>query len=1070
MNGNQIISSMSEFLHISTIQLAEWLNPKLKEISNNWWDDCVIAHLSLLQRDNIDKNKASHLNELDLAALLRIADNNWYLIKEKLYLSNKKKIQKPCINKMLSVRNAWSHIPAQLPGKESIIKDAKVIETFLGQISSDNNCIIAVNQFIDALCKSNTIASQNKEGINKNNKKTNGSLFENNDKRRTLPEDNKGEYAFSFTNEQTGQLCNIIKRKEVGRGGSCLVYCGTLSSTFKDIPFSHDVIIKEFYPIEYEQKGVKRKESGELSIPPSLSSSFDKSVDLFLAGQRKHIQFANHNSDKSLSPMYYAGKANNTYYVISEESKGSVLTDDLRKNYSIVEALELIKSICEDIYPIHKGDINNNIPRQLYLDIKPSNIFIKEDSINGKNINGTRAYLFDFDSVQEYQNIRFCSRSEGWCAPEQTFNKQKTSYKNTRIIGFQTDVFAIANLLVWMLVGKSAVEIGLDKIQSGFDWKSNTTLKDTTDALDDENFILELDGVLEDMLCFDAKERAAIFGTPNAAKDAERYIDYVLRAANDVTAQKRHKEVLNRFNEVESRVLEGTENLNKCVQSVSEQIDEVHIDALVIDEKIDDVSIKAETINQNIQGASNKLDDVNEKVDEVLTLVKEKSTENNRDSDYEEISSIKRFFSKPLAKDTVLDKPPFRNAVAIIILIFALVLCGVVVYKIGSNIINSNDGSINQRTIQSSDDDSNETVNLVSDNIPSPDTMRFVSSESDEDYQTFNEWGDSDGGRKSYTSEEINKGVLDNRIVFNSISDSKVGDERKFVGAKLSSNSDDVFTNDVLLVQDGEIYTICLYIHNDNPNGLDAVAEDVQTTFSLPTTVSKSHTIVGYLDSSNAVPSRIWDTVTLQSDESFYLEYVDDSAKYSNEKMGTINLSVSSFTNGGVPLGYDRFNGKIPGGYQYSGVVTINVKIHKSVDSYLSVTARLKGTKAWLERVDANIGDIVEYQIEYENILDEPVDNVMIRDILPTNVEYIQDSTVIYNSNYPDGVKLSDNTLTTTGINIGSYLSSGNAFVRFSVKIVDRNLSTGKNQLVNWASATVNEGVSKDDASIVVNK
>ena len=104
-------------------------------------------------------------------------------------------------------------------------------------------------------------------------------------------------------------------------------------------------------------------------------------------------------------------------------------------------------------------------------------------------------------------------------------------------------------------------------------------------------------------------------------------------------------------------------------------------------------------------------------------------------------------------------------------------------------------------------------------------------------------------------------------------------------------------------------------------------------------------------------------------------------------------------------------------------------------------------------------------------IVDKQVDNVMIRDILPDNLEYVNDSTYLYNANHQSGVLLESNTVATpAGVNIGSYLANGNAFVRFTAKVVNDSLVCGSNQLINWASATVNSRVTKDDASVMVNR
>ncbi|MBR2710661.1 DUF11 domain-containing protein [Candidatus Saccharibacteria bacterium] len=328
-------------------------------------------------------------------------------------------------------------------------------------------------------------------------------------------------------------------------------------------------------------------------------------------------------------------------------------------------------------------------------------------------------------------------------------------------------------------------------------------------------------------------------------------------------------------------------------------------------------------------------------------------------------------------------------------------------------------------------------------------------------------WGDSNNGRNTYTLEQINAGNLGNNITFNSITNGKIGDERNFVGAKLSSSSTTTWNADEITVQDGKTYTIRLYVHNNSPRGVNAIAKGVSANFSLPTTVAKSQTVIGYLNSSNANPTRYWDEVKLVSSNDFYIEYVKGSAKYTNSKLGTVALPDEVIISGAT-IGYDALNGEIPGCYEYDGQVTIEVKVHNSITSKLSKTVRLKGTKTWGEMVDAKVGDEVEYQIEYVNLAADTVDNVMIRDILPNNMEYVADSTYLYNSNYQSGVKVVENTVTTSGINIGSYAAQGNAYVRFTAKVINKDLVCGNNQLVNWASATVNSAVFKDDASVMV--
>ena len=185
-------------------------------------------------------------------------------------------------------------------------------------------------------------------------------------------------------------------------------------------------------------------------------------------------------------------------------------------------------------------------------------------------------------------------------------------------------------------------------------------------------------------------------------------------------------------------------------------------------------------------------------------------------------------------------------------------------------------------------------------------------------------WGDSSNGRPSYTLDQINNDALGDKITFNSISNGKIGDEKNFVGAKVAGASVDTWNANEIKVKDGETYTIRLFVHNNSPRGMQAVAKNVKATFSLPTNVAKSQTIVGYLDSSNATPNRVWDEVTLVADENIYLEYVDGSANYNNNK-GDFKLPNEVITSGAT-LGFTSMNGEIPGCYQYSGYATIRVK------------------------------------------------------------------------------------------------------------------------------------------------
>lgn len=85
-------------------------------------------------------------------------------------------------------------------------------------------------------------------------------------------------------------------------------------------------------------------------------------------------------------------------------------------------------------------------------------------------------------------------------------------------------------------------------------------------------------------------------------------------------------------------------------------------------------------------------------------------------------------------------------------------------------------------------------------------------------------WGDNQGGRESYTLDEINQGMLNNIITFNSISDSVIGNEKNFVAAaensELGSGEIRHWFSNMINVEIGKEYLIRIYGHNNNPRGI----------------------------------------------------------------------------------------------------------------------------------------------------------------------------------------------------------------------------------------------------------
>ena len=338
-------------------------------------------------------------------------------------------------------------------------------------------------------------------------------------------------------------------------------------------------------------------------------------------------------------------------------------------------------------------------------------------------------------------------------------------------------------------------------------------------------------------------------------------------------------------------------------------------------------------------------------------------------------------------------------------------------------------------------------------------------------------WGDSDGGRSSYTTDEVNNGALGETITFNSISDNPAlgGDEKNFVGARRVDSDSAVWNANTIAAEDGERYYIRMYVHNDNPGGKNAVAKDTAVRFDVAKGSGTEVEVQGVITSSNASPAEYYDGVRFTSDTAFHLEYVPGSAFIENNGiaagsgMGLSDEIVE--TENGVLVGYDTLDGNLPGGYPYVAYVGIEVRVVYDYSYIAETQVRLASDDdaAWQKEVTAEIGDEVELQIVYQNLETAVVSDVMLKSVIPDGLEYVDGTMMLYNSAHPEGFAVDDGTvLFSDGINIGSYDSNSNTYLRFRAKVVDDSLSFGENTLVNWGQIGIGSTVKQDSASVVV--
>ena len=121
---------------------------------------------------------------------------------------------------------------------------------------------------------------------------------------------------------------------------------------------------------------------------------------------------------------------------------------------------------------------------------------------------------------------------------------------------------------------------------------------------------------------------------------------------------------------------------------------------------------------------------------------------------------------------------------------------------------------------------------------------------------------------------------------------------------------------------------------------------------------------------------------------------------------------------------------------------------------------QLDGGSDWYETVKANAGDKVRYRIQFKNTGSSTLKNVVIRDVLPAGMSYVNGTTVLYNDANTNGKTVADGIVSNDGINIGEYAKGAEATVYFYATV---NSSLKDNCSDSTLTNTVKGNYNQDD-------
>lgn len=146
-------ATLSRLLSEVAKYLALFLERELPPLFEDWWNQAVVNNLSFQQRRRMEQRGIASLGALDLAALLRVLDQNWYQVSNKLGLTSE---SRHFVKEMQTIRNRWAHATTEGFPLDDIYRDLDTLQRFAVVIEANETLIQEVRSLKTTLLTTET--------------------------------------------------------------------------------------------------------------------------------------------------------------------------------------------------------------------------------------------------------------------------------------------------------------------------------------------------------------------------------------------------------------------------------------------------------------------------------------------------------------------------------------------------------------------------------------------------------------------------------------------------------------------------------------------------------------------------------------------------------------------------------------------------------------------------------------------------------------------------------------------------------------------------------------------------
>lgn len=279
-----------------------------------------------------------------------------------------------------------------------------------------------------------------------------------------------------------------------------------------------------------------------------------------------------------------------------------------------------------------------------------------------------------------------------------------------------------------------------------------------------------------------------------------------------------------------------------------------------------------------------------------------------------------------------------------------------------------------------------------------------------------------------------------------------------------------------------DVLTFYFYYHNSTP---DTVAYNTTLRVAAPAGQSAYQVVSANLWADNTTNasrvSPMSQSVGINLSSAQTLQYINGTARWFPNQADWRVAAPTSFPNGQTDsqlFGAGINIGSIQGCWPYSGAVVFQMRVGSiagSPDLSLAKTVRnqTQGQSDFVSNANASANDRLTFRIQVSNPGNTVANNVIVRDILPYQLNFVAGSTLNNGSSVADGI-------TGGGINIGSIDPGSSRTISFDATVnasysaqTVTNIAYGRADQINERSSSASvylSPVATQTGSLTINK